>query len=102
MPCEFFTTNNTRCFNNQEELDEFMELHAIPGPKDAKGNDIWDINNYKNFLEARKVLLEDRIIDNFRSFINNNNNALSPSVRNFIEGLSRSESSNTSLTLDDD
>lgn len=101
LPCRFFTTNNRQCFNSSEKINEFMMLHAIPERIDAKGNDIWDINNYKKFLEARRGLLEKRIRDNFKSFINNNNNALSPSVKKFIEDLSKSESNSTSLTLDD-
>lgn len=105
LPVNFFY--NSHFFNDGDgntETDNFIKLHAIPKPKDnSEKNNIWDINNYKDFLKARKELLKERLIEKYRNFVtsNKNNDNIPNDVKNFIENLNQEEIT-TSLTLDDD
>lgn len=44
VPKNFFAVDN-HCFHNQEELDNFIELHAIPTP--PPGQTAWDIGHFR-------------------------------------------------------
>lgn len=96
VPENFFAVDN-HCFHNQEELDNFIELHAIPTP--PAGQTAWNIEDYRNFLNQRKNLLMQRITNNFANLIAIDARQL-PTVVSFIDELSKRESN--TLTLDDD
>ena len=95
MPNNFFIVDN-HCFYTQQELDDFIKLHAIPKlPDDTTA---WDIRDYKNFLAERKKLLIERITNNFANLIAIDERQ-SPTVVRFMDELSRRESD--TLALDD-
>ena len=95
MPDNFFIVDN-HCFDTQQGLDDFINLHAIPTPPD--GQKAWTIQDYKNFLVKRKELLIQRITNNFANLITIDAKQ-SPTVVRFIDELSNRESN--TLTLDD-
>ena len=93
VPENFFAVDN-HCFHNQEELDNFIELHAITTP--PAGQAAWDIKDYKNFLADRKRLLIQRITHNFANLISIDEKQ-SPTVVRFIDELSKRESNTLAL-----
>ena len=99
LPDVYFT--NTNDFNgSDEELNNFLNLHAIPTRNPQQVN-IWDIVYYIDFLNARKKLLIQRITANFGELVNDGD-GVSKDERRLIRNLNKNISSSTSLTLDDD
>ena len=102
LPEDFFY--NKKFFKDENETKRFIKLHAIPEPEDnSEENNIWNIDNYKKFLIARKNLLKERLIEKYKNFItpNTNDDNIPADVKKFIKSLNQ-EKITTSLTLDDD
>lgn len=65
---DFNKTRNTLDANDFISLDDFIGLHCIPRPNDTE-TDVWDIDNYRDFLDERKKLLIARMINTYNMLV---------------------------------
>ncbi|MBR1417630.1 MAG: DUF262 domain-containing protein [Synergistaceae bacterium] len=84
LPTDYFTRLK---FAGSAQLKNFLELHAIPDQFGKVGEDkidLWDIENYREFLDERKKLMIKRIERNLAGLVSSEAN-VSSIIKNLLK-----------------
>ncbi|MBQ3625905.1 MAG: DUF262 domain-containing protein [Synergistaceae bacterium] len=81
LPKDYFNAIN---FSGEDKLKKFLKLHAIPEQFGENNIDLYDLSNYEKFLEARKIILAERIKHSLGDLVSVNASTLSSVIKKLL------------------